>query len=216
MIMRRVLIYIFLLIIYGCIEPFEVDFDLDTSNIVISGIITDLEPAQVEITKPVLRNKKLSNVERVSGATVILLDDQGNKEQLYEQREGFYKGSSKGIVGRTYHIKVHLSDNDIIVSAPQLLNPSSSIDGLWLEQRRFFKVFGKIKKHVFYNKEMNLEGLIEELGDLEFYLEGLRQGLGVTREEILEGNIAKLTKRYSEGSYSDKAANERADKNETV
>jgi len=78
------------------------------------------------------------------------------------------------------------------------------------------EVFGKIKKHVFYNKEMNLEGLIEELGDLEFYLEGLRQGLGVTREEILEGNIAKLTKRYSEGSYSDKAANERADKNETV
>lgn len=78
------------------------------------------------------------------------------------------------------------------------------------------EIFGKIKKHVFNNKPFNLEGLIEELGDLEFYLEGLRQGAKITREEILEGNIAKLTKRYSEGSYSDKAANERADKNETV
>ncbi len=158
MIMRTVLIYIFLLMTYGCIEPFEPDFDLDTSNIVITGIITDLEPAQVEIAKSVLQSTKLSNVEHFSGATVILFDDQGNEEQLYEQKSGFYKGRSKGIVGRTYHINVYLSDNDIIVSAPQLLNPGSSIDNLSLEQMRFFKVFGKIKVDIIglnLNLDMN-------------------------------------------------------------
>lgn len=74
------------------------------------------------------------------------------------------------------------------------------------------EIAGLIKKHVMYNKPLKLEAVIEEMGDLEFYLEGLRQGLGITREEILEGNITKLQKRYSEGSYSDAQAIERADK----
>lgn len=77
------------------------------------------------------------------------------------------------------------------------------------------EVFGKIKKYVFYNKPLTatiIEKIVEELGDLEFYMEGLRQGLGITREEVLNKNIAKLTARYKSGSYSDKQANERADK----
>lgn len=71
-----------------------------------------------------------------------------------------------------------------------------------------------IKKHVVYNKEVDRENVIEELGDLEFYMEGLRQGLGITREETIAHNISKLGVRYA-GGYSDKAAQERADKNGT-
>lgn len=68
-----------------------------------------------------------------------------------------------------------------------------------------------IKKHVVYNKELDFENVIEELGDLEFYMEGLRQGLGITREQTLAANVAKLGVRYAQG-YSDKAAQVRADK----
>jgi len=68
-----------------------------------------------------------------------------------------------------------------------------------------------IKKAVIYRKPLDRENVIEELGDLEFYMEGLRQGLGITREETLDANIAKLGVRYSAG-YSDKAAQDRADK----
>lgn len=68
-----------------------------------------------------------------------------------------------------------------------------------------------IKKAVIYNKPLDRENVIEELGDLEFYMEGLRQGLGITRNETIQANIAKLGKRYSQG-YSDKAAQDRADK----
>lgn len=68
-----------------------------------------------------------------------------------------------------------------------------------------------VKKHVIYNKTLDRANVIEELGDLEFYMEGLRQTVGVSREETLQANIAKLAVRYA-GGYSDKAAQERADK----
>ena len=69
-----------------------------------------------------------------------------------------------------------------------------------------------VKKAAIYRKPIDRENVIEEMGDLEFYMEGLRQGLDITREEVLAHNIAKLSKRYSSGSYSDKHAQERADK----
>lgn len=69
-----------------------------------------------------------------------------------------------------------------------------------------------VKKHVIYNKPIDLENIVEELGDLEFYMEGLRQNLGITREETLTANIAKLSVRYAGLTYSDQAAQDRADK----
>lgn len=69
-----------------------------------------------------------------------------------------------------------------------------------------------IKKWSIYQKPIDLENVIEELGDLEFYMEGLRQSLNLTRIETLMENIAKLKKRYSKGQYSNDQANERADK----
>lgn len=68
-----------------------------------------------------------------------------------------------------------------------------------------------IKKQVIYRKPLDRVNVVEELGDLEFYMEGLRQRLGITREETLEANIAKLGVRYQHG-YSDEQAQQRADK----
>lgn len=69
-----------------------------------------------------------------------------------------------------------------------------------------------VKKAVIYRKPLDRENVVEELGDLEFYMEGLRQGLAITREETIEANIAKLGKRYEGFNYSDNAAKTRADK----
>jgi NTP pyrophosphatase (non-canonical NTP hydrolase) len=67
------------------------------------------------------------------------------------------------------------------------------------------------KKAVIYRKPLDFDNVIEELGDLEFYMEGLRQALDITREQTLDANKAKLGIRYLNG-YSDKAAQVRADK----
>ncbi|MEJ8025456.1 nucleoside triphosphate pyrophosphohydrolase family protein [Acinetobacter baumannii] len=69
-----------------------------------------------------------------------------------------------------------------------------------------------IKKATIYRKELDVENVIEELGDLEFYMERIRQIIGVSRKEILKRNVAKLSKRYSSGKYSNDQAKERADK----
>lgn len=69
-----------------------------------------------------------------------------------------------------------------------------------------------VKKHIIYNKPLDLENVIEELGDLEFYLEGIRQNLNITREETITKNIEKLSVRYNGLVYTDKKAQDRADK----
>lgn len=72
-----------------------------------------------------------------------------------------------------------------------------------------------IKKYAIYNRQNvapDWTNLKEELGDLEFYMEGMRQLLGFSRQEILDANMTKLAVRYKDFNYSDKAAEERADK----
>lgn len=69
-----------------------------------------------------------------------------------------------------------------------------------------------VKKYVVYGKSLDRKNVIEELGDLEFYMEGLRQGFDITREETIVANIAKLGIRYKGFEYTNEAAIERADK----
>lgn len=74
------------------------------------------------------------------------------------------------------------------------------------------ELFDACKRYIIYNKELDRENVIEELGDLEFYMEGVRQSLDITREETIAANINKLGKRYNNFNYTDKQAQERADK----
>jgi len=69
-----------------------------------------------------------------------------------------------------------------------------------------------IKKKTIYQKTLDIKNIREELGDIEFYLEGIRQELNITREECLEENILKLSTRYVGLKYSNQAAQERKDK----
>ena len=73
------------------------------------------------------------------------------------------------------------------------------------------ELFDAIKKCVIYEAEIDINNVIEEMGDIEFYLEGLRSSMNITREETLANNIMKLDQRYGQ-AYSNVAAAERADK----
>jgi NTP pyrophosphatase (non-canonical NTP hydrolase) len=69
-----------------------------------------------------------------------------------------------------------------------------------------------IKRNTIYRKPLDVINVIEELGDIEFYLEGVRNILCITRQATLDMNIAKLNVRYHAGSYNDTQAQARADK----
>jgi NTP pyrophosphatase (non-canonical NTP hydrolase) len=68
-----------------------------------------------------------------------------------------------------------------------------------------------IKKSWVYGKEIDITNIIEELGDIEWYCEAMRQSLGITRDEVIAANVAKLEKRYPV-AYSDELALARLDK----
>lgn len=69
-----------------------------------------------------------------------------------------------------------------------------------------------VKKHVVYRRDVDVINVIEELGDLEFYMEGIRQALGLSRETCLDYNMKKLGQRYMNHVYTDAQAIERNDK----
>lgn len=96
--------------------------------------------------------------------------------------------------------------NDLTPEKADLLHMAVGVSG------EAGELLDAVKKAVIYNKEIDLENVIEELGDLEFYMSKIRQIVGITREEILKQNIDKLSIRYAKGKYSNDQAQERADK----
>lgn len=133
-------------------------------------------------------------------------------ERLHVNHAVMVKGLSKSGAD----IAAHLSENPTLM---HLLHMVTCIQG------EAGELFDTVKKMAIYGQELDVqkvENIAEELGDLEFYMEGTRQAIsdmmlnagwrfGITREMSLRNNIQKLEKRYGE-LYSDEAAKERADK----
>jgi NTP pyrophosphatase (non-canonical NTP hydrolase) len=68
-----------------------------------------------------------------------------------------------------------------------------------------------IKKATIYRKPIDINHIIEEMGDIEFFLQGIRNHFGWSRDDIIKANHGKLSRRYPNG-YSNQAAQTRADK----
>ena len=61
-----------------------------------------------------------------------------------------------------------------------------------------------VKKWLAQGHELNEEKLIKEIGDVAWYIAEIATALGVTLEDVLEKNIAKLKARYPNGfKYED-------------
>jgi len=68
----------------------------------------------------------------------------------------------------------------------------------------------EVKKLWIYGKPTDLQKLVKEMGDLEFYMQAARNHLGITREEVIQANREKLIARYPTG-YTDADAIARKD-----
>ena len=64
-----------------------------------------------------------------------------------------------------------------------------------------------LKKHEFQGHELNKEKLLDELGDVLWYIAQTAVGIGTTLEEVAQHNIGKLRARYPEGFSSDRSIN---------
>jgi NTP pyrophosphatase (non-canonical NTP hydrolase) len=64
-----------------------------------------------------------------------------------------------------------------------------------------------LKRHIFYGKELDKTNLIEELGDVTWYLRIACDVLGVSLAEVIQKNVDKLRKRFPDKFTEDKAVN---------
>ena len=69
------------------------------------------------------------------------------------------------------------------------------------------EVIDVVKKWLAQGHELNREKILAELGDVAWYLAEVAYALDTPLEEVLEGNINKLKKRYPEGFDTDKSIN---------
>lgn len=64
-----------------------------------------------------------------------------------------------------------------------------------------------IKKHIFYGQDLDRLNLIEELGDVLWYVAAACNGLGITLDYVANANIRKLARRYPDGFSAFQALN---------
>ena len=69
------------------------------------------------------------------------------------------------------------------------------------------EVIDILKKHLFHGHELDREHLLEELGDVAWYLNEAAYALDSSLEEIFDRNIAKLKKRYPDGFDKNRSIN---------
>ena len=72
------------------------------------------------------------------------------------------------------------------------------------------EVVDLIKKHLFQGHPLSREKMLEEAGDVAWYLAYLCTALKADMSEVFEGNIRKLMLRYPEG-FTELASMERVD-----
>lgn len=62
------------------------------------------------------------------------------------------------------------------------------------------EVAEQVKKHFFHGHELDKRHMIEELGDVAWYLAVLCDAIGSDLDTVMEENLKKLEQRYLKGS----------------
>ena len=76
--------------------------------------------------------------------------------------------------------------------------------GLSTEANEFLD---QLSKHIFYNKKLDKTNLLEELGDMLWYVCVGLDAIGENLETCMESNTKKLFTRYKEKKFTEKEAN---------
>lgn len=80
-----------------------------------------------------------------------------------------------------------LTKKDILVNGVMGLNGESG------------EVIDIVKKHMFQGHELDKDKIKKELGDVMWYVAEVCEALNLSLDEVMEGNIEKLAKRFKDG-----------------
>lgn len=127
------ILFLILLSIGSCVDPFKLPDIPESSVLVVDGLITTGGgPHRVKLSKSVSLNE--SESVPVSGAALKVLDDQGGVINLVQIDAGVYQvipEDWKAELGRTYRLSIELADGRKYESENQLVYSPGTIDSLY-------------------------------------------------------------------------------------
>lgn len=84
-------------------------------------------------------------------------------------------------------------------TAPKLDDDSMLIDAALGLTGEAGEVADIVKKSYYQGHELDFDAIVEELGDVAWYIALACQALGIGMETVLQMNVDKLKKRYPDG-----------------
>lgn len=143
--MRRIfniVIFLFILIISGCITQFVPDTDEDPNLMVVEGLISDQpEVYTIKLSRSMPLGKK-TTLKPLKGCTVIIKDNMGHTYTATESSTaGTYlttPGTFQGVIGRIYTLHINTNNSTInhysYESMPMEMKAVPPIDSLFYEK----------------------------------------------------------------------------------
>jgi len=135
---RKASIYIFIVLLAGCVDRVDLKLGGQDNLLVVDGLITD-QPGPYTVT--LSRSLKYDNsgiattylVPEKKAQVSILVQNGGttSKFPLSETSSGVYEINSmsfKGVVGNTYSIEIHTTDGKVYRSNPELMLATPEVD----------------------------------------------------------------------------------------
>jgi len=149
-------VFLLAILLLQCVTKFDPEITENTPKLVVDGLITNQPgPYQIKLQYSYPYTNQTS-VRSVSGATVEIADDKGNKEKLTEKGQGLYETSVngiRGVVGRKYSISIRTPDGKKYESQTELLKSVPEFGRVYTEfqdtknptMRGQFNVFVDVK-----------------------------------------------------------------------
>ncbi len=131
---RKIAIVVLVCLLDGCMEPYPVPTQNITPKLVVDGLITDEPgPHTVSLMRSITLADDPYAPNHVGGAQLSITDNLGNIISLNETSEGVYQTTPAAWhadIGRSYTLKIRLSDGRVYLSETQTVQPAGTITSI--------------------------------------------------------------------------------------
>lgn len=132
----KLFLFISIIVSFGCQKVLNINIKNSNAKIVIDGVITDgIGPYFVTVSRATDINLA-AQYSIKDNAKIYIWDDFGQRDTLIKIKNGVYQTVAlRGIIGRTYHIEVHI-DNKIYTASNKIPN-KINLDQIELDSLSF-------------------------------------------------------------------------------
>jgi hypothetical protein len=130
-----------------CIDPIKLDADGTGGQLVVDGLITDVETThQIKLSRSVNfnnRNAVTTYLVPENGAIVIITNDKNESIRLGQTQPGTYMATAdkmKVEEGRTYYLTIKTTDGKVYESLKEKLNPVPPIQDIKYDFTKIEKI----------------------------------------------------------------------------